>query len=102
MDEDGEIPLKLRQWRKKRKLSQEKLAAMVGLTQGMISQIETGRSDYLGGHLILLAAALRCSVRDLFRDPDDPSIDAMLEGKPTAVWENVRTVAEAFVEKERE
>lgn len=62
----------LRAWREFRKLSQEALGAKVGLTQGMISQLEQGYTDFTGNHLELLAGALGCSVRDLmFRHPGE-------------------------------
>lgn len=61
----------LRAWREKRGLSQEKLAALTGHTQGMISQLETGDVDYTGEHLRLLSEALQISVYQLlFQSPD--------------------------------
>lgn len=66
----------LQAWRIHRKLSQEALAALVGLTQGMISQLENGDTEFLGRHLVDFARVLRCSTFDLqFRHPegdDDP------------------------------
>ena len=60
----------LREWRVHRQLSQEALGDRVGMTQGMISQLEKGTTDFTGRHLRLLAEALNCSVRDLmFRRP---------------------------------
>jgi len=67
------LPL-LKRWRKYRdNLTQERLAERTGLSQGMISQLENGQSDYTGGMLELLADALRCDPPDLvMRDPLDP------------------------------
>ena len=66
----------LRQWREHRGLSQERLAGKIGLTQGMISQLENGASDYTANHLDLLSVALECSIYQLLfqdpRKPDDP------------------------------
>lgn len=60
----------LHAWRKHRKISQEKLGAAIGKTQGFISQLETGSTDYTGSHLEGLAAALDCTPVDLLRhDP---------------------------------
>jgi len=62
----------LREWREHRGISQEKLAAMVGWTQGQISQLELNKVDYTATGLEALAAALECDVRDLlFRRPTD-------------------------------
>jgi len=47
----------LKAWRKYRGLSQEALGAKVGLTQGMISQLEDGTSNYTRQHLEELYAA---------------------------------------------
>jgi transcriptional regulator with XRE-family HTH domain len=63
----------LKQWREHRNLSQEALAERVGMTQGMISHLETGRVDYTSSHLDLLAEALGCAPPDLLiRNPADP------------------------------
>lgn len=88
----------LKEWREHRKLSQEKLAAAAGLTQGMISQLENNTSDYTGKTLEALAAALKCSVYDLlFRDPAWPESPATVfeelgeEDKPLAI-DMLRTI----------
>lgn len=56
-------------------MTQEQLGAKVGMTQGMISQLENGDSNFTGRHLAALSRALRCSVFELlFVDPDaDPN-----------------------------
>lgn len=63
----------LREWRDHRNLTQEKLAERADLTQGMISQLENGQSDYTGKLLRRLADALSCNPIDLLtRDPSKP------------------------------
>lgn len=63
----------LREWRNHRNLTQEKLADRAGLTQGMISQLENGQSDYTGELLRRLAGVLLCDPADLItRDPSKP------------------------------
>ena len=58
------------QWREYRGLTQGKLAEMVGLTPGAISQLEGGRYDYRQGTLEKIAAALQCQPADLIgREP---------------------------------
>jgi transcriptional regulator with XRE-family HTH domain len=63
----------LKEWRtagRVGKLSQEQLGAKVGLTQGMISHLETGETDYTGSHLEDLSKALKCTIYELlFVDP---------------------------------
>ncbi len=67
----------LKEWRKHRQLSQEALAHRAGLTQGMISQLEHGTSDYTGRQLENLSKALNCTVYELlFRDPAWPESPA--------------------------
>jgi len=65
----------LRQWRKHRGLSQERLAERIGTTKSRISELETGRERYNQDVLEMLADALECEPGDLLmRDPaHDPS-----------------------------
>jgi transcriptional regulator with XRE-family HTH domain len=64
--------LYLRDWRRYRGLTQEKLAERAGVTQGMISHLENGRTDYSGHILTALAEALNCEPVDLLtRNPSD-------------------------------
>jgi transcriptional regulator with XRE-family HTH domain len=51
--------------RKRRKLSQEKFGARVGLTQGMISHLENGESDYTRTHVETFARELGVDPADL-------------------------------------
>lgn len=67
----GRYPHFIREWRKYRKLTQEELAEMVGLSNGAISQLETGRINYTQGTLEDIADALGCTAGDLLsRDPN--------------------------------
>jgi transcriptional regulator with XRE-family HTH domain len=62
----------LQKWRKKKNLSQEKLAADIGVTQGFISQIENDESDFSRSLLEALAKRLGCEPADLLAwNPDD-------------------------------
>jgi transcriptional regulator with XRE-family HTH domain len=59
-------PERLRRQRQRLGLSQQQLAARVGLKQPNISRIESGRNDYPRLESIKrLAKALRCKVEDL-------------------------------------
>lgn len=53
-------PTSLRELRESIGISQQKLAGMTGMTQGYISQLETGSRKPSIGNLRLLARALGC------------------------------------------
>lgn len=60
----------VREWRKYRGLTQERLAERTPFTTGAISQLETGRTKYTQDMLEALAEALQCTPADLLmRDP---------------------------------
>jgi DNA-binding Xre family transcriptional regulator len=66
-------PTFIRQWRKYRGLTQERLADRVGMSNGNLSMIETGKTGYTQETLETLASALQCAPADLLmRDPTDP------------------------------
>ena len=58
-------PNHVRMWRKHRKLTQEALADLAGLTPGAISRLETGKIKYTEQTLTVLARALDCGPADL-------------------------------------
>ncbi|MBZ9719128.1 helix-turn-helix domain-containing protein [Mesorhizobium sp. AD1-1] len=65
-------PYFFRQWRKRRRLNQEDLAEMVGLTASSISQLENGKQGFSDSTLVALAKALDCRPGDLLLwGPDD-------------------------------
>lgn len=55
------VPLFLRDWRKFRDLTQEELAAKIGLTTSSISQWENGKQGFTDESLAALARALECT-----------------------------------------
>jgi transcriptional regulator with XRE-family HTH domain len=60
----------VREWRKFRGLTQERLAERTPYSPGAISQLETGRTNYTQAMLEALADALRCKPGDLLsRNP---------------------------------
>lgn len=60
----------IRQWRKFRKLTLEKLAERIDVTAGALSQLERGETGYTQPMLEALAEELRCDPADLItRDP---------------------------------
>jgi len=61
----------IREWRKYRGLTQERLAERLDLTGGAISQLETGVTGYTQETLEGIAVALNCEPGDLLsRDPN--------------------------------
>lgn len=55
----------IKEWRKFRGLTQERLAERTPFTHGAISQVETGRTSYTQEMLEALAVALDCTPGDL-------------------------------------
>lgn len=70
----------LREWRKHRGLSQERLAELTGLSHGAISQLETGTTAYVQDTLEIIAKSLQCHPADLIGRPPGllTEIDALI------------------------
>ena len=63
----------LKQWRKHRGYTQERLAEMTNLSKPYISQLESGVRQFTHETLVVLAEALSCDPADLImRDPSEP------------------------------
>jgi transcriptional regulator with XRE-family HTH domain len=62
-------PHYIREWRKYRELTQERLGERIGRDKSIISKLENDRIDYSGEHLELIGAALGCEPRDLLDLP---------------------------------
>jgi len=68
---DGHPRHYVREWRKFRGLTQERLAERIPYTTGAISQLETGRVAYTQPIIEALAEALQCEPGDLLsRNPE--------------------------------
>jgi transcriptional regulator with XRE-family HTH domain len=65
---------KVRYYRRINKLSQEKLAEIVGVDYTYISSIERGHRNVSGINIMRLAKALKVQVGDLFPDVRDLAI----------------------------
>lgn len=67
------VPTFLKQWRKKRALTQEDLGAATGLTAASISQLENSKQGFSDATLAALARALQCTPAELLaHDPSRP------------------------------
>lgn len=90
----------LREWRKHRGLTIEKLAEIVNRSKGYLSHIERGEKRYNQDLLEELSHALGCEPADLLgRDPDDGATvwqiwEAIPEARKPLALDVLRTFAE--------
>lgn len=67
------VPTFLKQWRRHRGLTQEKLGELANLTAASISQLENGKQGFSPDSLFNLCAALNCTPAELLaHDPTRP------------------------------
>lgn len=66
MDEKLKLKNNLKQLRKDRKLSQQQLADLIGVSRNTISSIETGQFNPTAKLALILCIALECQFEDLF------------------------------------
>src|SRR5262249_50277435 len=62
---------RLREWREKRALSQDELAAAAGTSKGYLSDLERGKRPFNERIAAKLAAALGITLAELFAGPDE-------------------------------
>lgn len=74
----------LKEWRKKRGLSQERLAERVEVSRGLIGQYETGATKIPEDMVYALADALFCSPGDLF------DVNPLKEGEVVDITDELR------------
>ena len=68
--------LNIRKIRKRRIMSQESLASLIGVTQGAVSQWESGKTTPTAKNIIDLARVLDCTTDDiLITDKEDERND---------------------------
>ena len=67
----------LRQWRKHRGYTQERLAEMIGTSKGYLSDLERGVRRWNQDLLEQLAVALRCEPADLLRIDPSQGVDTI-------------------------
>lgn len=75
----------LREWRKHRGYTQERLAEMTGLSKPYISQLERGEREYNQHLLDVLADALRCEPGHLV------TVDPARMAAIWSIWETLTT-----------
>ena len=90
----------LREWRRHRGLSQQKLADRLGTSKGHVSDLETGRLRYNQDHLEALADVLQCGPADLLmRNPlDSEAVWTIWEHIPEAKRDDALNILKALSE----
>jgi transcriptional regulator with XRE-family HTH domain len=93
----------LKEWRKFRGLSQDKLAERLGVHKGDISNWEKGKRRYNQDLLEQLADALQCEPADLImRDPTQPeAIWSIWDHASEGQKEEIRRFAEFTVKEKK-
>lgn len=93
----------LKQWRKFRGLTQERLGARVGMSESAISQLETGQSGYTQPVLEMLAEALGTTPASLImRDPtDDNALWSIWDQAAPGEKREISALAEALIKAKR-
>lgn len=92
-------PHYIREWRKFRGLTQADLAAMAGVSQSNINQLESGKTQYTQPSLERIATALYLVPADLLTvDPNEPSTN-LSNGSP--IMEEFRRHLETLDESEQ-
>lgn len=90
------------QFRKRRKMSQERLAEEIGTTKGSISRWEKGERDITLNALAAIAETLGCSIGDLAQTPGHKSADDLLSRLDPSLRRRALRQIEALIEGEPE
>lgn len=89
--------LYLAEWRESRNLTQQQLADRLDTSDVTISRWETGKRRPDDDAKSAIAWVLGIEVVDLYRDPKQPSADALLRGAPADIQDQGMRVIEALV-----
>lgn len=90
----------IKEWRKHRGLTMERLADRLEISKATLSRIESGRQPYTQDTLEALAEALSCEPADLImRDPTAPgAIWSLWDRASPAQRQQIENVVRALVE----
>ena len=80
------VSTRIRQRRSDRRLSLDKLAALAGVSKGMLVQIESGEANPSIATLCKVAAALGASVADLVQVSGQHPAEVLPAGAPRLLW----------------
>ena len=61
------VAMRIKEWRERRKLTQEQLAEKTGLSRGFLARLETARHDPKLSTLEKIAAALKVDIAKLLK-----------------------------------
>lgn len=90
----------LREWRKRRGLTLQQVADLTGVELAAISRYERGEREPNVSKILVLARALNIHPADLFRTPDEATLDALVIGLTHAqravVFRTVEALARAM------
>ena len=88
----------IREWRELRGMTQDQLADLLEMNRSQISNWESGARRPLFANQIALAKALGVSPQDLFRHPNDLSLDDLLRGAHPDVKRQAFGIVKALLE----
>lgn len=80
------VSTRIRERRKDRRLSLDRLAALAGVSKGMLVQIENGQANPSIATLCKVAAALGASVADLVQVSGQHPAEVLPAGAPRLLW----------------
>lgn len=80
------VSTRIRQRRSDRRLSLDRLAALAGVSKGLLVQIESGRANPSIATLCKVAAALGASVADLVQVSGQHPAEVLPAGAPRRLW----------------
>lgn len=93
------MQLKLKEIRKRKKMTQKQVADRVGISQSFYTEMETGKKEINVSRLERIARVLECSVHDLISDEQDPELGKLIsllnqmpEDKKSLVLQMVETL----------
>lgn len=86
----------IQEWRESRGLTQQQLADRIGTSDVTIARWEGSKRRPDLGALAAISEALNIEPSRLYRHPDTPSADDLLQGQPQEVVENALKMIRAI------
>jgi len=79
----------VKEWRKKRGLTQEQVAGRLDTDKGVISKLENGGQRLTAEWIFGIAEALDIDPEQLFHHPDQPTVNDLLRNTPPALRDHI-------------
>jgi transcriptional regulator with XRE-family HTH domain len=86
----------LAEWRERRGLSQKTLGERLGVANMSVSRWERGTALLSTDVMAAIAEALDIEPVDLYRHPDQPSLDALMRGQPQHIRDQAVAIVKAI------